>query len=205
MKRIPVLLAILLLGAALFAGCATTPEEEISLAGEVPKEEAVMAIPSEEELTGEEGLVDEAIREEAMEPEAGVAEREAAGIIDLDKELTMMAEREGMLKPIYFDFDRFFIREDAKPVLDAIARWLKKHDRVKVRIQGHCDERGTNEYNIALGQRRANSARDYLVTMGIAPSRLSTISYGEERPVDPGHNEEAWAKNRRAAFEIVSK
>ncbi len=80
-----------------------------------------------------------------------------------------------------------------------------KYSTVKIQIEGHCDERGTAEYNLALGERRANSAKKYLVSLGIPADRLSTISYGKEMPLDPGHNEEAWAKNRRAHFIILSK
>ena len=76
---------------------------------------------------------------------------------------------------------------------------------MKIQIEGHCDERGTIEYNLALGERRANSAKNYLISLGISPDRISTISYGEEKPLDPGHNEEAWAKNRRAHTIIPSK
>ncbi|HJX14971.1 MAG TPA: peptidoglycan-associated lipoprotein Pal [Candidatus Deferrimicrobiaceae bacterium] len=101
---------------------------------------------------------------------------------------------------IYFDFDKSFIRNDAKPILAKVAAYLKKNPGSKLQIEGHCDERGTSEYNMALGQRRADSTKKYLVNLGIAGNRLSTISYGEERPADPGHNEAAWAKNRRAVF-----
>ena len=111
--------------------------------------------------------------------------------------------KEAPLKMIHFDFDRYFIREDAKPILEENAKWLKKFKTVKILIEGHCDERGTEEYNLALGERRANSAKEFLVNLGIDPKRISVISYGEERPVDPRSCEEAWAKNRRDHFVIV--
>jgi len=82
---------------------------------------------------------------------------------------------------------------------------LSKNPNLKIQIEGHCDERGTAEYNLALGQRRANSAMKYLISLGIPAGRLSTISYGEEKPLDPAHNDEAWAKNRRGHFVILSK
>jgi len=107
-----------------------------------------------------------------------------------------------MLENIHFDYDKSFIRDDAKPVLGEVAAFMKKNPGAKVQIEGHCDERGTPEYNLALGQRRADSTKKYLVNLGIDGSRLSTISYGEEKPADPGHNEAAWAKNRRAVFDI---
>jgi peptidoglycan-associated lipoprotein len=107
-----------------------------------------------------------------------------------------------MLENIHFDFDKSFIRSDAKPVLEKVAAYMKKNPDAKLQIEGHCDERGTSEYNIALGQRRADSTRKYLSNLGVDGSRISTISYGEEKPADPGHNEAAWAKNRRAVFVI---
>ena len=110
-----------------------------------------------------------------------------------------------LLKDIYFDFDKYTIRPGDAEILKAIAAVLKKYPSVKIQIEGHCDERGTNEYNLALGERRANSTKDYFLSLGISKDRLSAISYGEERPLDPGHNEEAWAKNRRAHFIILSK
>jgi len=103
---------------------------------------------------------------------------------------------------IYFDFDRYDIRSEDEPTLQGIAAWLEERDDVRVLIEGHCDERGTNEYNMALGEQRALAARRYLVGLGIDASRLRTISYGEERPVDPRSTEEAWAKNRRGHFTV---
>jgi len=110
-----------------------------------------------------------------------------------------------LLKDIRFDFDKYNIRPGDTAILKENAAVLKKYHNVKVQIEGHCDERGTNEYNLALGERRANSTKNYLLSMGISPERISTISYGEERPVDPGHNEEAWTKNRRAHTIITAK
>ena len=110
-----------------------------------------------------------------------------------------------LLKDIYFNFDKYDIRPEDTKVLKESAALLMKYPRVKIQIEGHCDERGTNEYNLALGERRCNSAKKYLISLGVPESRLSTISYGEERPLDPGHNEEAWTKNRRAHFIILSK
>ena len=110
-----------------------------------------------------------------------------------------------LLKDIHFDFDRYEIRPEDAQVLKDNAALLTKYPGVKIQIEGHCDERGTIDYNLALGERRADSARKYLTSIGIAPERLSTISYGKERPSDPGHNEDAWAKNRRAHSVVVSK
>ncbi len=104
------------------------------------------------------------------------------------------------LEDIHFDFDRSNIRPDAREILLGHADNLQGTPDADVLVEGHCDERGTNEYNMALGERRARSTRDFLVSYGIEPARLSTISYGEERPLDPGHDEGAWARNRRAHF-----
>ena len=101
---------------------------------------------------------------------------------------------------IHFDFDKSNLRPDAQAILREKAAYLQANPREKVIIEGHCDERGTTEYNLALGDRRANSAKAFLVNLGIADSRLKTISYGEERPLDSASNEAAWAKNRRAQF-----
>ncbi len=109
------------------------------------------------------------------------------------------------LKPIYFDFDRSFIRDDAKPVMKANVEWLKTHSKVKIKIEGNCDERGTIEYNQALGQRRSASAKKYLTDMGISSSRISLISYGKEKPICTDHNETCWQRNRRDDLIVVSK
>lgn len=112
--------------------------------------------------------------------------------------------RREVLQPIHFDFDRSAVRPDQVRVMESNAAWLLEHPRARILIEGHCDERGTREYNLALGARRANSARDFLVSLGVAPTRIETVSYGEELPAAEGHNERAWALNRRAEFVIVS-
>jgi len=104
------------------------------------------------------------------------------------------------LQPVFFDYDSDAIRDDARGILDANARFLRDHADARAVIEGHCDERGTAEYNQALGERRAQAARDYLVRAGIPQARLRTISYGKERPFAEGHDESAWAQNRRAQF-----
>ena len=106
------------------------------------------------------------------------------------------------LQPVFFDFDSATLTDQGKSTLDGDAKALRDHTDAKVTIEGHCDERGTAEYNQALGERRAQTARDYLVAAGINASRLDVISYGKERPFDPGHDEAAWAKNRRAHFSL---
>ncbi|GAB4343161.1 MAG: hypothetical protein Kow0099_21370 [Candidatus Abyssubacteria bacterium] len=106
------------------------------------------------------------------------------------------------LQTIYFDYDSAVLKPEAKQKLDRAATWLKQNPNVNVQIEGHCDERGTNEYNLALGERRALSARRYLVSLGVNEARIFTISYGEERPAVEGHDESAWKFNRRAEFKV---
>ena len=113
--------------------------------------------------------------------------------------------KESQLATVFFDFDKFNLRSDAKATLDANFALLNEFGDVIVKIEGHCDERGTVEYNLSLGEKRAKAAQDYLVGLGIDPTRISIISYGKERPVDMGHTEEAWGKNRRAEFRIISQ
>ncbi len=103
---------------------------------------------------------------------------------------------------IYYEFDSSALLPAAQKILSGKADYMRANPAIRVTVEGHCDERGTDAYNMALGQRRADAARDFLVKSGIEPNRLNTISYGEERPVDPGKTEEAWAKNRRAHFVI---
>jgi peptidoglycan-associated lipoprotein len=104
---------------------------------------------------------------------------------------------------VYFDFDRSDIRADAGPLLQGQADWLRRYPSVRVRIEGNCDERGTREYNFALGAKRADAVRDFLVARGVAAGRIATISYGKEQPIDPGHDDGAWAKDRNAHTAIT--
>jgi len=103
---------------------------------------------------------------------------------------------------VFFDFDKSDLRPDARSTVESLAVWLNNYPATTLTIEGHADERGTREYNLALGDRRANSVRDYLAALGVSANRLSTISYGKERPAVLGSNEEAWAQNRRAVFVV---
>jgi len=153
----------------------TQPIEEKDLKAKEAAEKA-----RQEELAKQRAIEEERLKEEA-------AKREAA-------------RNQFLTQDIYFDFDSFSILPEAQEILSNKAEWLQDNSDVTVTIEGHCDERGTIEYNLALGDRRAESAKAYLVNLGIAESRLNTISYGEERPMDPSNNENAWGKNRRAHF-----
>lgn len=104
---------------------------------------------------------------------------------------------------VYFDFDKSGIRPDMRAIMDQKAQFLLDYPSIRIQIEGHCDERGTAEYNVALGHRRAQSSKDYLASLGVSASQIDTVSYGEERPADPRHNEVAWSKNRRARFNVI--
>ena len=114
----------------------------------------------------------------------------------------MLAKQQFMNEDVYFEFDSSALLPEAQDVLKRKAEWLRANPDASIIVEGHCDERGTNEYNLALGDRRAESAKGFLADLGISGFRLTTVSYGEERPVDSGSNEESWAKNRRAHFVI---
>lgn len=137
---------------------------------------------------------------------ASAAAKPAPPKPEVDKDSSLEALRRGEaagsgpLKDIGFNFDSANLSETARATLKANAEWLKANPSARVQIEGHCDERGTAEYNMALGAKRAQAAMDYLSTLGVAANRLSTISYGEEIPVCKEHNEDCWAKNRRARF-----
>ncbi len=141
----------------------------------------------------------EPVAEPTVVPPEPVAEDKiaAASLDDLN--------RNSPLQPVFFDLDSADINSAGQAALESDATLLKKYPTWTVTIEGHCDERGTAEYNLALGERRAIAARTYLVSLGISADRLRTVSYGKEFPFDPGHDEAAWAKNRRAHFVITAK
>lgn len=149
----------------------------------------------------------ESIVSEPIKPEAPMAQETpppAAGtqtaMAEAAAGVAATEEKPSQFDDIHFDFDKSFIREDAKPALAKVADYLKKNPAAKVQVEGHCDERGTAEYNMALGARRAESAKKYLLSLGVKGAAVSTVSYGKEKPLDPGHTEDAWAMNRRGHF-----
>jgi peptidoglycan-associated lipoprotein len=139
------------------------------------------------------------------EPPSKEAEMKTGVETEATQEKAVSAKEEIAFKDIQFEFDKFNLRTEARDILKQLADWLTKNKNYDVLIEGNCDERGTTEYNLALGERRAKEAMKYLVELGIDGKRLKTISYGKERPLDPGHNEEAWAKNRRDHFVVTPK
>ncbi|HVN71218.1 MAG TPA: peptidoglycan-associated lipoprotein Pal [Desulfomonilia bacterium] len=161
----------------LMFGCAKKPEAEKAEEVKPPvKQEAPQPVPMPEQP-----------KETAMAPAPGMEEQ--------------IKEFED--KDIHFDFDKFDLKPEDMDILNNKVAFLKAHPEMKIRIEGNCDERGTIEYNLALGDRRAKTAFNYITEQGIEKDRVGTISYGKERPLDPGHNEEAWAKNRRDHFVIT--
>jgi peptidoglycan-associated lipoprotein len=137
------------------------------------------------------------VAESEPEPEAEPAER-----VETHQYQDPNVQYASVLRPIQFDFNKYNIRSDAVATLEGIASLLKSNSDWKVLIEGHCDERGTNEYNLGLGEQRALATKRYLASLGVSESRFQTISYGEERPVASAHDEAAWAKNRRAEFRV---
>ncbi|MBN2515261.1 MAG: peptidoglycan-associated lipoprotein Pal [Deltaproteobacteria bacterium] len=165
-----------------------------------------MAGCAKKEIVKEETLV----TQEEKAPEAQVAEKEALSKEQEDAQKAL-EERERLLQEaaafedVYFDFDKYDLKTEARETLKRHADWLLNNTEFEVILEGHCDERGTREYNLALGERRSESVRDYILNLGIDAGRLTTISYGEELPLDPSHTEEAWAKNRRVHFVVVTE
>jgi len=157
----------------------------------------------------EERAVESAAAQQSAEEAAAAREAKLAQMSEADRqreEAAMMAEEARMRafvdEHIHFDFDKYDLKPKAMMILDEKAAYLREHPEVRVLIEGHCDERGTNEYNLALGDRRANSAKNYLVRSGVAESRITTISYGEEQPLCTEHTESCWWRNRRAQFQV---
>ncbi|MFH2011180.1 MAG: peptidoglycan-associated lipoprotein Pal [Pseudomonadota bacterium] len=154
--------------------------------------------PKKEAQMRDDGLQKQRERDEAVSKDEAARKAEAA-----EREAQLREEFEQI--DIHFAYDKSDLTNEATGILGNKVAYLQGHPNIKTQIEGHCDERGSNEYNMALGERRANSAMQYLVTSGIEASRISTISYGEEKPIAVGQNEEAWAKNRRSHFVIVSE
>jgi peptidoglycan-associated lipoprotein len=185
-------LAILVLGMFVIVAvpaCKSAPPAETPVTA-APSFESTPAKPAEkvEETTG--------FKESQPESE---------GVKESSSSLVEKLNAQGILKRIHFDFDKYDLRQDAIRTLGDDASVMKQYTQFKVRIEGHCDERGTVEYNLALGEKRARAARDYLVSLGTPAHKLSIISYGKERPIDPGHNEEAWGANRRDEFVFLAE
>jgi len=192
MRRFFVMAIAVLISAVFMIGCA---EKKVVKPGQQEMQQQQQQQP---ETTAKEP----AEKKGLIKPQERITEQQLAKIETKD-ELAKYKEESGLFKDIYFDFDKYDVRQEDKDVLQGVASWLLKNPPAKILVEGHCDERGTNEYNLALGDRRAKAARDYLVALGIGSVRVETISYGEEKPVCTEKTEECWAKNRRAHFVVL--
>jgi len=186
-------------GAEVKAPSGTTPEElAASERAKALKEQNLREQAERERLTRERAEKERAAREQA-EKERLAKEKEAA-----EAEKAARAKAEDVLADINFDFDQFSLTPKARELLQKHAAWLSAHPGYRLLIEGHCDDRGTTEYNLALGERRAAETLKFLAALGVGRARMKTVSYGEEMPLDPAETEEAQAKNRRAHFVVNS-
>jgi len=166
-------------------GCA---KKQIKTTGEAP---AVKEQKSAEEMASK--------KKEMVDDKLYTTKKEG----DIATETERAAAEQAISRDVLFDYDQYDIRSDARPILDSVAAWMNSHRGMSITIEGHCDERGTNEYNLALGEKRAKAAREYLSLLGVSSGRLHIMTYGEEKPVCTQSNEECWQKNRRAHFVLV--
>ena len=194
-KKIIGCIVVLSLGALVSAGCA---KKDLVKSEEPVKTATVQAAPTE--ATPAQESKSEPAAAGKAEP---ATEKAAEASIKQEAKEAQGAQVQSELQKIYFNFDSSALSDEARATLSKNAELLAKQPALKVRIEGNCDERGSDEYNMALGERRAKSAQDYLVNLGVQQGRLSTISYGEEKPAVEGHDEAAWSKNRRDEFVIV--
>lgn len=215
MKKI-ISFTIILMMTAFLTGCPkkqTIAEEAKAPAVDAEKQKAEARAKAEAEARAKAEAETRAKAEAAKtKEEAAVKAKEEAAVNTEAKDTKEAAAKteakvteEFRLEDIHFDFDKSDIKEKDRDILKGLSDWLSKNKSAKIQIEGHCDERGTNEYNLALGERRAHSAKQYLVTLGVAKNRISTISYGEEKPLCAEANEDCWAKNRRGHFVIQEK
>lgn len=201
-RRLLLFFPVLILGLTLATGCqkriASEDFSEASPSGAVSQDsKGAVSVPDERLMS--EDVTAEDIRNTA---DARIGGRYAS--LSPGDDLTLKAIEKGHLYTIYFDYDRYNVRESDMDYLTKNARWLGINPAIKVRIEGHADERGETDYNLALGDKRARSIRKYLEDMGITVDRLDVVSYGEEKPAVEGHDEDAWARNRRAEFVITT-
>lgn len=182
------LLMVFAFGCILLNGCA---EKQAVVKDESMQEQKAATAQAAPATVDDSRAKEQADREAALKAQAekdARAKRNAAALADLN------------IQNVYFDYDKSNIRPDAREILKSNAEIFTKNSGATIVVEGHCDERGTAEYNMALGERRAQEVKQYLMNLGIPATRIETISYGEEKPADPGHNEAAWAQNRRAQF-----
>lgn len=191
-------LLTLSIGLFLISGCAKDPIKPD--AGISPDKSAASKLETVDTTAADKAAADRAAAEKAAADRAA-AERAAAEKAAAEKAALESAKKG--LKTIHFDFDSYLLRQTDRDILYSNAEYMLKRYKGKVRLEGHCDERGSDEYNLALGENRAKAAMNYLLTLGVPPEQLSIVSFGKEKPVNEGHTEEAWAENRRVEFIIV--
>lgn len=200
-NNIRVLCAALAMSMLVFSGCAKDQIKPAESIAQPPakSDKSVEQQPAKVEPTKSpavEPLKDQVVKNDEA---AGLTRQTQAG--ESDGQGADAARR--ALARIYFEFDSYALSQTARDTLYSNAEYLLKKYKGKVRLEGHCDERGSDEYNLALGENRAKTALNYLVTLGVPTEQLSIVSYGKERPLDGGHDEDAWAKNRRVEFDVV--
>lgn len=149
------------------------------------------------------GMTDPALGKTPLVPNTASAPVREETIAAKSDPATVTSEVQRQLQKIYFDFDSATLSDSARSTITANAAVITRNPGVKIRVDGHCDERGSDEYNLAIGERRAKAAAQYLKSLGVGADRITTLSYGKEKPADPGHDEAAWAKNRRDEFTVV--
>ena len=192
--RLSCVVIVILVAAVLTLGCAERTPRATTVPPQSTQTETATE-PAEPAPVAEEETITEP--ETATVPSVEVTE-------ELPEDIALLNQR-GYLEDVFFATDSYDLTPEAREILASNAEWLAKFPTVRVLVEGHADERNTREYNLALAERRANAVRDYLVFLGIAPERVRTISYGEEKPFAPGHDESAWRLNRRAHFVITAR
>jgi len=191
MSKVTVGFIVALFCSALIAGgCAK--KELVKGEGDVPAASATQ--PAEAPVPSKPPVREEMVQDRTVKEAPTTGETTTAASQSLES-----------LESIYFDFDSYILTSISREVLTRNAAAMKKNSSISVQVAGHCDERGSDEYNLALGEKRAKAAMNYMSTLGVPASRLSIISYGKEKPADPGHDDAAWTKNRRDEFTIIIK
>ncbi len=188
-------IVLIIAGIVAAAGCS---QKKVAYSPEQTPARTQPEIKSEEKKT----TIDTVTTKEL--PKESITERQITKAQTADAQASVK-ELQTRIQDIHFDFDKYDVRDEAKPIIKEVASILSKNKEIKVIIEGHCDDRGTNEYNLGLGDRRANATKEYLLSLGIPSAKIDTISYGEEKPVCAEQTEKCWAKNRRAHFVLVEE
>lgn len=195
-KLFVIILTLLVLNSLILAGCS---QKKVA-----PSQEGATASQDLTDPTKDDKLKLQPKDDVRKIPSESITERDLAKAQSQDIE-SSIREIQSKLKDVYFEYDRYDITEDSKSVVKELSQILSKNKNIKVIIEGHCDERGTNEYNLGLGDRRTHTVKNYLMSLGIPSKSIETVSYGEEKPVCKENNETCWSKNRRAHFVLTGE